>query len=179
MTSGRALPKLFPSHQPVFSSGGWGNVDPYPQKSSVWISPRAGYNWGGVYLGDLPGGRGNSRVGVLELWRSMDSVGYRRGLSVGRQGQVETEAHTHAILPSPISPATLPPHSLRCSVPLGPPPGFQAGPASARPLLSTGAVVSCWQGGSLRREGVPGLRSRKPPREGMWPRHRMKSEVQR
>lgn len=121
---------------------------------------------GGAYLGGLQGGRGNSQVGVLELWPSMDSVDYHRVLSVGRQGKGETEAHTQAILPFPISPVTPSPHSLRCSAPLGPPPGYRAGPASARPLPGTGVVASCWQGGSVRREGVPGLQSGKPPERG-------------
>lgn len=117
----------------------------------------------GTYLGVLLGGRGSFRVGVLELQQSMDSAGYHRGLSVWRKGEGGTEAHTQATLPAPHSPDTPSPHSPRCSVPLGPLPGHQAGLTSDRQLSGTGVVVSCWRGGSVRREGGPGLRSRRPP----------------
>lgn len=45
----------------------------------------------------------------------------------------------------------------RYSVPLGLLPGHQAGLAFAHLLPGIGVVVSCWQGGSVRREGGPGL----------------------
>lgn len=121
---------------------------------------------GGAYLRGLLRGRGSSQVGVLGLQLNMDSVGYHRGLSVQRKGEGETEAHTQATLPSPIIPDIPSPHSLRCSVPLGPLTGHQAGLASAHQLPGTGVVVSCWRGGLVRREGGPGLWSRRPPERG-------------
>lgn len=135
------------------------------QWAGVWIPPTVGLV-GGAYLGGLLGGRGSFQVGVLELQQSMDSAGYHRGLSVWRKGEGETEAHTQATLAAPISPDILFPHSLRCSVPLGPLPGLQAGLASAHLLPGTGVVVSCWQGGLVRTEDGPGLWSRRPPERG-------------
>lgn len=120
----------------------------------------------GAYLGGLLRGMGSSRVWILGLRLSRNSAGYHRGLSVWRKGEGETEAHTQAILPSLIIPDTPSPHSPRCSVPLEPLPGHQAGLASARQLPGTGAAVSCWQGGLVRREGGPGLWNRRPPERG-------------
>lgn len=73
------------------------------QQAGVWVPPTAELV-GGAYLGGLLGGKGR----VLELPWSMDSAGYCRGLSVWRKGEGETEAHTQATLPAPISLALLP-----------------------------------------------------------------------
>lgn len=111
----------------------------------------------GHILGGLPGGRESFPVGVLGLQLSTDSAGYHRGLSVRRKDEGETEAHTQGTLLALISPDTPSPYSPRYSVPLGLLPGHQAGLAFAHLLPGIGVVVSCWQGGSVRREGGPGL----------------------
>ena len=133
----------------------------------------------GAYLGGLRGERGNSPVGVPELWQSMDSVGYHRGLSVGRQGKGETEAHTPGHPVFPHQPChTFPSLTEVLSPPRAParPPGRSGLRPSAARYRGGGVLLARWLG---EKRGCARPEEQETPERGHVACHLMKSEVQR